>query len=629
MFFRYAIFACWHMPSDISGGFLFYKLIEMQKNIRNIAIIAHVDHGKTTLVDALLRQSEAFKIKEDKGLIMDSNDLERERGITIFSKNASVKYKNFKINIVDTPGHADFGGEVERIMGMVNGALLLVDAKDGPMPQTKFVLKKALEAGHKIIVVINKIDLEEARPDWVLNETFDLFVELGASDEQANFPIIYASAVQGKAGLEPDILKMQNIQPIFDMIINQVPAPEITTLPTQMLVVNVSYDNYKGQIAVGPLISGSLKKNQQVMRITAESDKIPARILSVMTFDGLNRIETEEAEAGDIIAVSGIENVKIGETIADFENPIPLPSIKVEEPTVRMLFSVNTSPFYGKEGQFVTANHLADRLTRETLNDVALRVEKTNSKSSFIVSGRGELHLAILIEKMRRGGYEFQVAKPEVIFKEENGQKLEPFEDIYIECPAEYSGTVIEKMGRRRAEMKNIRTERNSVHLHFLAPTRCLIGYRSEFLTDTKGEGIMNSLFHGYLDYLGDMKDNSHGSLIAFESGVSNLYGLLNAQERGKLFIGPALEVYEGMIVGKNAKPEDLEVNVCKTKKLTNMRSKGESVAEHFDTPIALSLEECIEYLGDDELLEITPKSLRLRKTILDKNKRKRANSEN
>ena len=599
----------------------------MQKNIRNIAIIAHVDHGKTTLVDALLRQSEAFKVKEDKGLIMDSNDLERERGITIFSKNAAVKYKDFKINIVDTPGHADFGGEVERIMGMVNGALLLVDAKDGPMPQTKFVLKKALDAGLKIIVVINKIDLPEARPDWVLNQTFDLFVELGANDEQADFPIIYASAVEGKAGLESDLSKMQNVQPLFEKIISEIPAPKVLDTPMQMLIVNVSYDNYKGQIAIGPLLSGVIRKNQQVMRVTTAGENIPSRVVSVMTFDGLNRIEVEEAEAGDIAAIAGLENVKIGETIADFQNPIGLPSIKVEEPTVRMLFSVNTSPFYGREGQFVTANHIASRLAREILNDVALRVEPSASESAFIVSGRGELHLAILIEKMRREGYEFQVAKPEVILKEENGEKLEPFEDVYYECPEAFSGTVIEKMGKRRGEMKNMKMDRGVAHLHFLVPTRGLIGYRSEFLTDTKGEGIMNSLFHSYLPYTGDIKANAHGSLVSFESGVSNSYGLLNAQERGKLFIGPGVEVYEGMIVGKNAKSEDLDVNICKTKKLSNMRSKGDGVSEHFDAPLTLSLEESVEYLGDDELLEVTPKSLRLRKAILDKNKRKRASS--
>lgn len=599
----------------------------MPKNIRNIAIIAHVDHGKTTLVDALLRQSEAFTTKQDASeLIMDSNELEKERGITIFSKNAAVKYKDFKINIVDTPGHADFGGEVERIMSMVQGALLLVDAKDGVMPQTKFVLKKALEAGHRIIVVINKVDLAEARPSWVLNQTFDLFIELGASAHQADFPVLYASGIEGKAGFEPNIATMSNVQPLFETIVKEIPEPKIINGPTQMLVVNISYDNYKGQIAVGPLVAGTLKKNQQVMHIKRDGTKVPAKITSVMTFDGLGRVEVEEVEAGDIVAVSGLEGVKIGETIADFENSIALPIIHIDEPTVKMNFSVNTSPFSGQEGQFSTARFLKERLEREILNDVALHVEPLGeSDSSFIVSGRGELHLAILIEKMRREGYELQVGKPEVIFKEENGQTLEPFEDVFIECPEQYSGTVIEKLGTRKGEMLDMKLDRGNAHLHFLVSTRGLIGYRAEFLTDTKGEGIFNTLFHGYKPFLGEMKPSSHGSLVSYESGVSNMYGLLNAQERGQLFIGPGVPVYEGMIVGKNAKPEDLDVNICKTKQLSNMRSKGEGVSEHFDTPLDLSLEESVEYLGDDELLEVTPKNLRLRKAILNKLERKRS----
>lgn len=602
----------------------------MNQNIRNIAIIAHVDHGKTTLVDALLKQSEAFRMKEVyTDLIMDSNELERERGITIFSKNAAVKYKNFKINIVDTPGHADFGGEVERIMSMVQGALLLVDAKDGPMPQTKFVLKKALEAGHRIIVVINKIDLMEARPAWVLNQTFDLFIELGASDEQADFPILYASAIQGKAGFEPDLSSMNDILPLFDTIIKNVPEPKILDTPTQMLVVSISYDNYMGQIAVGPLFSGSLKKNQEVMRIKTNGENIKSKLTSVMTFDGLNRVEIEKAIAGDIVAVAGLEEVKIGETIADFENPIPLPPIHIDEPTVKMNFSSNTSPFAGTEGEYSTVRQVEERLKREVLNDVALRVEPMPSyESVFVVSGRGELHLAILIEKMRREGYEFQVSKPEVIFKEENGQKLEPFEDVFIECPEKYSGTVIEKMGRRKGEMKDMRIEQQVAYLHFLVSTRGLIGYRAEFLTDTKGEGIINTLFHGYAPFVGDIATRAHGSMVAHESGMSNLYGLTNAQERGHLFIWPGVKIYEGMIVGKYSKPGDLVVNVCKEKNLSNMRSKGEGVMPHFDTPIDMTLEQCMEYLGDDELLEVTPKSLRLRKTILSKLDRKRAKSQ-
>ncbi|HHT9153122.1 MAG TPA: GTP-binding protein, partial [Candidatus Hypogeohydataceae bacterium YC40] len=515
-------------------------------NLRNIAIIAHVDHGKTTLVDALLRQSEAFRVKHDNtGLIMDSNELERERGITIFSKNAAVKYKNFKINIVDTPGHADFGGEVERIMSMVNGALLVIDAKDGPMPQTKFVLKKALYAGHKIIVVINKIDVRDARVDFALDRTFELFIELGATDKQADFPVVYASAIQGKAGLQPNLAKMNNIEPLFEMIAKEIPAPKVLNSTTQMLVVNISYDNYKGQIAVGPLFGGSIKKNQQVMRIKTDGAKVPAKIISVMTFDGLNRVEIDEAQAGDIVAIAGVEGVKIGETIADCDNPIQLPPIKIDEPTVKMNFSLNTSPFAGKEGKFSTARHLKDRLEREALNDVALKVEAfQDSDSVFTVSGRGELHLAILIEKMRREGYEFQVGRPEVILKEENGRELEPFEDVYIECPERYCGIAIEKLGRRRGEMVDMKVVKGTVHLHFAVSTRGLIGYRSEFLTCTKGEGILNTLFHGYKLSMGEIKTNINGSLIACESGMSNMYGLLNAQERGQLFIGLGVKVY-------------------------------------------------------------------------------------
>lgn len=596
-------------------------------NLRNIAIIAHVDHGKTTLVDALLRQSEAFRVKADTtGLIMDSNELEKERGITIFSKNAAVQYHGTKINIVDTPGHADFGGEVERIMSMVNGALLLVDAKDGPMPQTKFVLKKALDAGHRIIVVINKVDLPEARPDWVLNQTFDLFVELGATDEQADFPVIYASAVQGKAGRESDLAAMANVEPLFDTILTHIPAPVVTDGPLQMLAVNVAYDNYKGHIAIGPLVAGTLEVNQPVIRIMRDGTQLPSKITAIMTFDGLARVEVPSVTAGDIVAVAGIENIKIGETVADATNPKQLPPITIDEPTVKMRFSVNTSPFSGKEGQFSTARQLKERLEREVLNDVALKVEQNEaSDSAFTVSGRGELHLSILIEKMRREGYELQVGKPEVIVKKEDGKTLEPFEEVYIECPEASVGSVIEQMGRRKGEMVNMHVDRGTAHLHFLVSTRGLIGYRTEFLTDTRGEGILNSLFHGYKPHLGEINAAPHGSLVAFETGTSNFYGLVNAQERGQLFIGGGVPVYAGMIVGKNSKAGDLEVNICKSKKLSNMRSKGEGEALHFDEPLTLSLEESIEYLGDDELLEVTPKNLRLRKAALNKLERKRA----
>jgi len=598
----------------------------MSEQLRNIAIIAHVDHGKTTLVDALLRQSEKFTTKVQDDLIMDSNELEKERGITIFSKNASVAYKGYKINIVDTPGHADFGGEVERIMSLVDGVLLLVDAKDGPMPQTKFVLSKALQAGHKVIVVINKIDLSDARPQWVLNQTFDLFVELGATDQQVEFPVIYASAMQGKAGLEPHLEHMKDIEPVFDTVIEYIPAPTVHEGSMQMLVVNIAYDNFKGQIAIGRLLSGHLVKGQTIALMKPDGTKITNKISAVMVFDGLSRKEVETVQAGDVIAVAGVENIRIGDTIADAADPQALPPIIIEEPTVKMNFAVNNSPFYGRDGTFQTARHLKDRLMKELLNDVALKVEPSEgTDSSFIVSGRGELHLSILIEKMRREGFELQVSKPQVIYKDVAGQKMEPYEEVFIEAPDTASGTVIEKMSKRKGQMKNMKVDRGIAHLHFVVPTRGLIGYRSEFLTDTKGQGIINTLFHGYEPFGGELDSASRGSLIAFETGISNLYGLLNAQERGQLFLGPGVEVYEGMIVGKNARQEDLEVNICRTKQLSNMRSKGDGKADHFDTPVSMSLEEAIEYIGDDELLEVTPKNLRLRKMILNSTQRKRA----
>lgn len=599
----------------------------MSPEIRNVAIIAHVDHGKTTLVDALLKQSDAFRIKDDDArLIMDSNELERERGITIFSKNAAVQYKGCKINIIDTPGHADFGGEVERIMTMVNGVLLLVDAKDGPMPQTKFVLKKALEKGHKVIVIINKVDVPQARVEWVLDQTFGLFVDLGATDEQADFPVLYAAAIQGKAGIEPALDKMENVAPLFDAIIKYIPAPKVGKGPMQMLVVNVVYDAYKGQIAIGPLVSGSLKKGQTIARIEADGTIKPAKITSVMTFDGLGRVETDNVVPGDIVAVAGIEVVKIGETIADADQPRQLPVIKIDEPTVKMSFAVNSSPLAGTEGEFSTSRHLKARLKREVLADVALKVEANNdADASFTVFGRGELHIAILIEKMLREDYEFEVGKPQVIFKDENGKKLEPFEDVFIECPEKMAGTVIEKMGKRKGEMKDMKVAKGLAKLHFLVTTRGLIGYRSEFLTDTRGEGIINTLFSGYMPYRGDIEMQQHGSLVAHEAGVSTHYGLVAAQGRGVMFIKPGVKVYEGMIVGQNARANDIDVNICKEKKLSNMRAVGDGAAEGLHSPRDLSLEEAIEYLGDDELLEVTPKSLRLRKMYLTKNERKRA----
>ncbi len=599
-------------------------------DIRNIAIIAHVDHGKTTLADALLKQSDTFKESGLEGeTIMDSNELERERGITILAKNAAVFYKGTKINIVDTPGHADFGGEVERIMSLVDGVLLLVDAKEGPMPQTRFVLKKAIEAGHRIILVINKIDKPDARPDWVLNQTFDLFVTLGASDAQTDFPVVYASAKQGKAGLEPDLSTMSGVLPIFDTILKEVTAPKNdSTGPLQVSVANVSYDNYKGKMAIGRVVRGVFKPGNAVW-INRDGKQAPAKITSIMGFVGMGRAEVQEAQAGDIVSFAGVSDINIGETIADPGTPEALPVIKIEEPTVKMTFGVNTSPFAGNEGQFSTSRNIKERLDRELQNDVALRVESGGGEGSFIVSGRGELHLSILIEKMRREGFEIQVSRPQVIFKEEGGKKLEPFEEVTIECPEAVNGSVIEKMGRRKGEMKDMRIEHGTGYLEFIIPTRGLIGYRTEFMMDTRGQGIINTLFLGYQPHVGVIEGAPHGSLIVHETGTSNTYGLQAAQERGQLLIGHGGEVYEGMVIGQNAKPEDLAVNVCKEKKLSNMRSKGDGVAEGLDTPRSMSLEEALEYLGEDELLEVTPKSLRIRKQYLKEFERKRDNQKN
>ncbi len=597
-------------------------------DMRNIAIIAHVDHGKTTLVDSLLKQSESSSVKGMEGeTIMDSNPLERERGITILAKNAAVNYGGVKINIVDTPGHADFGGEVERIMNLVDGALLLVDAKEGPMPQTRFVLKKAIEAGHRIIVVINKIDKPDARPEWVLDQTFDLFVALGASDAQTDFPVVYASAKQGKAGLDADLSKMTDIKPLFETVINNVPAPKLDPNGAlQVSVANVSYDNYKGKMAVGRVVRGTFKPGP-VMWINREGKQAPAKITSIMVFDGMKKVDVSEAPAGEIVAFAGIEGVNIGETIADPANPEALPVMKIEEPTVKMTFGVNTSPFAGQEGQYTTTRNIKERLDRELQNDVALRVEAGTTSEAYVVSGRGELHLSILIENMRREGFELQVSRPQVIFKEENGKKMEPFEEVTAEVPENMSGTVIEKMGRRKGELKDMRVEDNgSAILEFVIPTRGLIGYRNEFMMDTRGQGILNSIFLGYREHIGEIAGTPHGSLIVHETGESNSYGLTAAQERGQLFIGPGVHVYEGMVIGQNAKPEDLIVNVCKEKKLSNMRSKGDGVAEGLDTPRHMGLEEALEYIGDDELVEVTPKNVRIRKQYLKDFERKRAN---
>jgi GTP-binding protein len=605
-------------------------------DIRNIAIIAHVDHGKTTLVDALLKQSLNFKLKSgaDQDLIMDSNELERERGITIFSKNAAVRYGGVKINIVDTPGHADFGGEVERIMRMVDGALLLVDAKEGPMPQTKFVLKKAIQAGHKVIVVINKIDKPAARPEWALERTFDLFVELGAAHEQLDFPVIYASSIQGKAGTTEDLSAMTDVKPLFDAIVKTIPPPKSDpTGPLQMLTVNLAYDNYKGKIAIGRVYSGTLRKGMAIAHINRLGEVKQATLTSIMTFDGLGRVETDVAEPGDIIAVAGIDDISIGETIADSEHPVALPTIEIEEPTVKMTFSVNTSPFAGREGEYSTSNNLKDRLMREIETDVALRVESAGSFDAWVVSGRGELHLSILIEKMRREGYEFQVSRPQVIFKERNGKKFEPIERVSIDVPEQHMGVVIENMGQRKGTMADMRVETHSAgsgqggtaFIEFLVPTRGLIGFRNQFLTNTKGLGVMNTLFEDFEEYKGDFESNPHGSLVANESGTTRAYGLLNAEGRGELFIGPGVEVYQGQVVGQNAKSMDLRVNVCKEKQLSNMRAKSDGSMEFLKVPRSLTLEESIEYVGDDELVEVTPKSIRLRKVWLDENDQARA----
>ena len=596
-------------------------------NLKNIAIIAHVDHGKTTLVDSLLKQSSTADTQKFEGsTIMDSNELERERGITIFSKNAAVTYGDTKINIVDTPGHADFGGEVERIMNLVDGALLLVDAKEGPMPQTRFVLKKAIQAGHRIIVVINKIDKPDARPDWVLDKTFDLFVELGASDEQTDFPVIYASAKQGKAGLESDLSKMTDIKPLFETIIENIPTPDFDTQGyLQVSTVNTVQDSFKGRLGIGRVIRGTFKPGQ-AMWINRQGEQKIVKINSIMVFDGLSRKEVSEAPAGEIVAFNGIADLKIGETITDPQHPEALPLVDIEEPTVKMTFGVNTSPFAGQEGQYTTSRNIKERLEKELQNDVALKVDFSKGSDAFEVSGRGELHIAILIEKMRREGFELQVSKPQVIFKEIDGQKHEPFEEVEIEVPENLSGSVIEKLGKRRGELKDMFTDENGIaHLKFEIPTRGLIGYRNEFTIDTKGLGILNTLLLGYRPYAGEINRSEHGSLIAHETGTAVTYGLLIAEGRGILFVKPQTKVYEGMIIGQNSKPDDLVVNVGKEKRLTNMRSKGDGVAETLAPPREMNLENALEYISDDELVEVTPQNIRLRKKLLKEFERRRA----
>lgn len=593
--------------------------------IRNIAIIAHVDHGKTTLVDSLLKQSATDLGKSaGKDLIMDSNELEQERGITIFSKNASVIYKETKINIIDTPGHADFGGEVERVLNMADGALLLVDAQEGTMPQTRFVLKKALVLGLKIIVVINKIDKPNARINYVLEKIIELFMELGASNEQLNFPIIYASGKFGKAGFVPEIEAMNNIKPLFEKIIEFIPPPESdSSAPLQMMIVSILYDNYKGRMGVGRILKGTIKNNQQVSRISREQKTTANKITSLMTFTGLSKTEMVELSAGDIAVIAGINEINIGDTIASIENPVALPPVLIERPTVKMIFSTNNSPFAGQEGKYCTSRNLKERLEKELENDVALEIVPGKSADEFVVSGRGELHLGILIEKMRREGYELQASRPEVVLKEEGGKILEPAEDVWIEVPEKYSGAIIQRMSIRRGELKNMNIENGVASFHFFISTRGLIGFRNEMFLETRGTGIINSLFAGYFPRFAEFETSVHGSLVAHKTGATTAYGLLGAQERGILFVGPGIQVYEGQVVGQNAKIHDISVHVCREKQLTNFRAKTDAVTDDLIPPLEMTLEQCLEYIGDDELVEITPKNIRIRKRVLSNNQRK------
>ncbi len=592
---------------------------------RNIAIIAHVDHGKTTLVDAMLKQSHIFRKNEHVAeRVMDSGDLERERGITILSKNTAIIYKGVKINIVDTPGHADFGGEVERVLNMVDGVLLLVDAFEGPMPQTKYVLRKALEHKLKPIVVINKIDRPDARVDEVYDEVLELFMELDADDEQLDFPVIYTAAKAGISKLNPDD-EDGDLQPLLETIIKEIPAPEgDADAPLQMVVTTLIADDYVGKIIIGRIQRGKIKPGEQVA-VVSEGEVKRAKVGRVYTYDGLNRVETEEAEAGEIVALTGLTEATIGDTVADVENPEALPSIRVDEPTLSMTFGVNNGPFAGREGQFVTGRHIRDRLFKEAETNVALRVEETTSADIFKVSGRGELHLSILIETMRREGYEMQIGKPEVVYKMVDGQKLEPIENLTIEVPQEYMGTVMESLGRRKAEMKDMHEVAGYMRLNFLIPARGLIGFRSELLTSTKGNGIMNHVFHGYEPYKGDIPGRSRGSLVAFEEGETTGYGIFNLQDRGVMFIEPGQKVYEGMIVGENSRENDIDINPCKQKHASNMRTTASDEAIRLVPPRIMSLEQALEYINDDELVEVTPKSIRLRKTVLDRTTRGRA----
>ena len=603
---------------------------QKREDVRNIAIIAHVDHGKTTLVDELLKQSGVFRENQEIAeRVMDSNDIERERGITILSKNTAVTYKNTKINIIDTPGHADFGGEVERVLKMVNGAILVVDAFEGVMPQTKFVLKKALALKLPVIVCVNKIDRPEARCNEVVDEVLELFMDLDATDEQLDCPFIFASAKSGVSGLDPEHIE-PNMMPLFEAILNYIPAPEgDPEAGTQVLISTIDYNEYVGRIGVGKVDNGVIKINQEAVIVNAnDPEKMQkVKVSALYEYDGLRKVNVKEATIGAIVAVSGIADIHIGDTICSPDNPQAIPFQKISEPTIAMQFMVNDSPLAGQEGKFVTSRHLRDRLFKELNTDVSLRVEETESTECFKVSGRGELHLSVLIENMRREGYEFAVSKAEVLYHEDSkGRKTEPMEIAYIDVPDEFTGTVIEKLGQRKGELQNMTPITGGyTRLEFSIPARGLIGYRGEFMTDTKGNGIINTIFDEYAPYKGDIQYRKQGSLIAFDSGESITYGLYNAQERGTLFIGAGEKVYAGMIIGQNGKPEDVEINVCKKKQLTNTRASGSDEALRLTPPKVLSLEQALEFIDTDELLEITPVSLRIRKKILDPTLRKRA----
>ena len=597
----------------------------IREDIRNVAIIAHVDHGKTTLVDALLKQSHIFRENEKVAeRVMDSNDLERERGITILSKNTAVMHNGVKINIVDTPGHADFGGEVERVLNMVDGVLLLVDAFEGPMPQTKYVLRKALEQKLKPIVVINKIDRPDQRVHEVEDEVLELFMELEADDDQLDFPVVYASARDGIAKLSMDD-EGKDMQPLFEVLLKEIPAPQgDIDGPLQFMVTTLDYDDYVGKIAVGRIVRGRMRTNQQVVIMNGESTR-KAKIGRVYTYNGLNRVETDETAMGDITAFVGIEDINIGETVADAEHPEALPAIKIDEPTLSMMFSVNNSPFAGREGDYVTSRHLRDRLFKEVETNVSMKVEETDSPDSFKVSGRGELHLAVLIETMRREGYELQVGKPRVIYKRINDQLCEPLEYLTIDVPQEFMGTVMENLGVRKAELINMTELAGYLRMEFIIPARGLIGFRAQFLTSTKGNGIMNHVYHGYAPFKGDIPSRTRGALVAFEDGETTPYGLNSVQDRGTLFVGPNEAVYTGRIIGENSRETDMDVNPCKKKHVTNMRSSSSDEAVRLTPHRIFSLEQALEWINDDELVEVTPHSIRMRKTILDRAARAKA----